>query len=636
MKKSFIILVSAVMAMVGCAKQHSPVPAGQSGDVKFTSNIQTYTLKASDTAFDNGDEVGIFAGTPIGKDNVKGVVSGTSLNHNSAIKWVDGYNGIIKFYAYYPYVENATTNLPFAVQANQNANNGYTRSDLMLASAQSAQTENAVALNFNHAMSKVSIGITNNIPDATVSKVVFENVALEVLVNLETGALTPSDAIPGNITARSIPGGYELILVPQTASPKIRVSLSNGKDYVFEITSAFTFQAGKKASASLVLDPQAEANAVQFTMSVSNWDEDENPLNFDDPSIEDGEPTWEVVGTLNGRTWENPTVINMTKDEWGNWNADITYVAGEEFKLRCENVWAGINAEWNTEIYGLGDFGNDSNYLSTEPNSKNIKLFESGEYHLFYVASNNWFIVTKNGGDDPVEPTTTVTINVFNGAELNPINLYMWADGGVQLVGEWPGMGTNATDVVRNKHSYKSFVVENLPKNEYVGYIINDNNGKQTSDLTLPVITEDTQTIWLYLKANMEVEVISNPDTFEPSTAPAFAKLTLNVYNTSAWKTLMLYAWYTGGALTGEWPGIAPIPDNVLVNNVPYSKFVIDSYPTDVICNYILNDSTGGEGHQTADLEAPGKIYEDTTVYIWLKDDFTVSYIDNPLTFNGE
>lgn len=520
MKKSFIVLVSAVMAMVGCAKQHSPVPAGQPGDVKFTSNIQTYTLKASDTAFDNGDEVGIFAGTPIGKDNVKGVVSGTSLNHNSAIKWVDGYNGIIKFYAYYPYVENATKNLPFAVQANQNANNGYTRSDLMLSSAQSAQTENAVALNFNHAMSKVSIGITNNIPDATVSKVVFENVALEVLVNLETGALTPSDAIPGNITARSIPGGYELILVPQTASPKIRVSLSNGKDYVFEITSAFTFQAGKKASASLVLDPQAEANAVQFTMSVSNWDEDENPLNFDDPSIEDGEPTWEVVGTLNGRTWENPTVINMTKDEWGNWNADITYVAGEEFKLRCENVWAGINAEWNTEIYGLGDFGNDSNYLSTEPNSKNIKLFESGEYHLFYVASNNWFVVTKNGGDDPVEPQT--------------------------------------------------------------------------------------------------------------------AKLTLNVYNTSAWTTLKLYAWYTGGELTGEWPGAASIPDNVVVNNVSYTKFVVENYPTDVICNYILNNGNGGDGNQTADLEAPGKIYEDTTVYIWLKDDFTVSYIDNPLTFNGE
>ena len=517
MKKSFIILAAAAMAMVGCAKQHSPVPAGQPGDVLFTSNIQTYTLKATDIAFENGDKVGIFAGTPIDKNNVLATVSGTSLNHNSAIKWVDGYNGIVKFYAYYPYVENATLKLPFAVQENQ-GNGGYAKSDLMLASAQSAQTENAVALNFRHALSKVSIGITNNFTDATVTKVVMEDVARDVLVNLETGELTPSDAVPGNITANTIPGGYELILVPQVASPKIRVSLSNNKDYVFEITSAFTFQAGKKASASLVLDPQAEANAVLFSLSVADWGADENPLEFDDPTIEDGEPVWEVIGTLNGKTWEDPTIINMVKDEWGNWNADITYVAGEEFKLRCENVWAGINAEWDTEIYGLGDFGDNTNYLSTEPNSKNIKLFESGDYHLFFVSSNNWFVVTKNGGDDPQEPQT--------------------------------------------------------------------------------------------------------------------AKLTLNVYNTSSWQTIMLYAWYTGGELTGEWPGAASIPDNVVVNNVSYTKFVVEKYPTDVICNYILNNGNGGIGNQTDDLEAPGKIYEDTTVYVWLHEDLTVSYIDNPETFN--
>ena len=157
MKKSLLIIASA-LALFACAKQES-VRTAQPGDVKFTSNIQTYTLKATDVAFENGDKVGIFAGAPISKNNVEATVEGTSLNHNSKIKWVDGDNSVVDFYAYYPYAEGTGKTISFAVAANQNVENGYAKSDLMIASAKSGQTENAIALNFKHALSKVSIGV---------------------------------------------------------------------------------------------------------------------------------------------------------------------------------------------------------------------------------------------------------------------------------------------------------------------------------------------------------------------------------------------------------------------------------------------------------------------------------------------
>ena len=515
MKKSLILLAAAAMALVGCNKQAS-VPAGQPGDVKFTSNIQVYTLKATDTAFENGDKIGIFAGAPIGKDNVQAVVSGTSLNHNSAIKWKDGDNSIVKFYAYYPYVANATKNLAFAVQANQN-NGGYKKSDLMLASAQSAQTENAVALNFKHALSKVAIGVVNNFTDATVKNVVVEGVALEVGVNLETGALSPADVLPGNITARVIPGGYELILVPQTASPKIRVSLSNGKEYVFELKGSFEFKAGKKATASLTVDPQAEANAVLFSLDVADWGEDDSPLAFNDPTIEDG-AVWQVVGTIGGKTWENPAIINMEENEYGDLEADITYAQGEEFKLHCGDVWAGINAQWDTEIYGIGVFSDSNNYLSVADDAKNIKLQEAGEYHLYFDPENNWFVVTKNGGEDPqLEPQTAkLTVNVFNQPAWENIYLWCWDDDANYTGGNWPGIAPAAEDVVVNNITYKSFVIAEYPVGVITNFILSNGAGAQTADIAAPgAITKDSE-VYVWLKSDFSVAFIADPTNFEP------------------------------------------------------------------------------------------------------------------------
>ena len=86
--KKVLYAALAALALAACSKQESVRPV-QQGEVRFTTNIQTYTVKATDTAFENNDEIGIFAGAPISKNNVKAVVTGTSLIPVTPIKWVE-------------------------------------------------------------------------------------------------------------------------------------------------------------------------------------------------------------------------------------------------------------------------------------------------------------------------------------------------------------------------------------------------------------------------------------------------------------------------------------------------------------------------------------------------------------------
>ena len=528
--KKVLYAALAVLALAACAKQESVRPV-QQGEVRFTTNIQTYTVKATDTAFENNDQIGIFAGTPIGKDNVKAVVTGTSLIPVTPIKWVEGNDSPVEFVAYYPYAETATlTDYSFAVKADQRAAANYTGSDLMLAKKSSAPTESAVELAFSHALSKVVITVTNSVPETTVSKVEFEGVATAAKVNLSTGALSDLGAADATIIANANGAAYQLILLPQSASPKVNVYLSNSSKYVYALASAFTFKAGKKASAALAVTPQQEAGAVEFSFTVSDWEVDADALDFGDPTVEAAEEGWAVMGL--GGDWE--TGVAMTEDEYGNWSADITYAEGDEFKLKKGDTWVGMKPDW--AYFGLGDFGNDTNYLQEGDEAINIVLQAAGEYHLFFAPDTKWFVVTKKGGDEPTPDLETVklTVNVYNGAGWENVKLYTWLDE-AKPCGEWPGADPAATDVVVNEVTYKSFVIAECPKGA-VNYILNNGATAQTADMNFGEITAD-KTVYLNLRADLSVAVIEDPATFDPTTAPAPEVIWAMVGVASDWTT---------------------------------------------------------------------------------------------------
>ena len=514
MKKVLFLTIAAALALVSCSKQQN-VPSAQPGDVRFTTNIQTYTVKASDTAFDNGDLVGIFAPT-LNAVNVKATVSGEALVPSPAIKWKDGDNSVVNFYAYYPYAANTAQTFDFSVKADQSGT-GYTQSDLMLASKSTAPVDAAVELKFSHKLSKVVFKITNTIENTTVSAVAFEGVYLTTNVNVATGALTDVNQTAATIKAATDGNDYKLILVPQTSAPKVRVSLSNGKDYVFSLADEFQFKSGKKATANLTVKPEAETSQVEFSLDVNDWDADTDELGFGDPSVEDAEEPWVVTGKINGKTWEDPAVVTMTKNEYGDYEADITWAEDGEFKLRKGDLWVGMKPGW--ESYALGDFGNDTNYLADGDEAQNIRLAAPvGEYHLYFDPENYWFVVSSVDTDPSADPETVkFTVNVYNSTDWEALYIHSWTDNGD--VTTWPGITPNAADVVVSGNTFKSFEL-NVPKGVGIGYMFDDNNGKQTADCSHAAIDADL-TLYVWLLPDAGVQVIDNPATFDPSDVPA-------------------------------------------------------------------------------------------------------------------
>lgn len=513
MKKYLLTLFAAATALVACNKVETIVPAGSvDGEVRFTTNINTYSVKATDTAFEDNDQVGIFAGAPISVSNVKAAVAGSALTPETAIKWTKGSTAEVEFFAYYPYAEGAVKAYPFAVAADQSKVADYKKSDLMIAAAKSAPKEEAVALKFNHALSKVTIALDNKLEGVTVTKVEALNVALGATVDLQTGAVSAVDETLKTVVANKVAdNSYQLLIVPQTAKPTVKVTLSNGEAYLYELTAAFTFKPGKKAAASLVVKAPEPEQEVTFSFEIVDWEAEATALEFGEQTAAEN-ITWGIVGL--GGDWDHDIPMECTisgaKPGEGTFEADITYGFGDAFKLRQNGDWdvsVGLKTGWT--FYGTGEF--EDGYLlvnSTEVPAGDITLEVCGELHLKFEYPSCRFIITEKGESTANKGTLTLYVDDQSGWDA--LKLYMWY-GETHPFGEWPGsVAAEETEVI-NEVTYKKWVKEDLPPRTEFGFVLNagDNNDEhKTADQKVSLTSKDTK-VYLQLKADKTVEVVT-------------------------------------------------------------------------------------------------------------------------------
>lgn len=425
---TFAILACTLLA-VSC-KPEETNPSGMptsslSRDVIFSADINRYAVKATDTAFDNGDEIGLFAGAPIGKNNVKGTVSGTSVSVDAAnpIQWLAEQTDPVDFIGYYPYDASASdaSAYPFAVAADQSADGAYVASDLMVANVTGNPPADAsdpaiVNLNFKHVLSKVVIKIDNQTTQE-ITAVSFLNVANAAQFNLASagdevassvGEVQPSiKAVKGNNDGDKLV--YQLLIVPQSAQPQIQLETSEGV-YLYSLASAFSFAKGKKYTAEVALTPSTTQGgaAVTFTLQVTDWEEaDENPV-FGTQEQTVFKDKWTVIGKIMGANWDKD--FEMTDNQDNSWSITITYAAGDAFKFRFNGEWTYQYGMWasdsndtitldainattaDNKTYGMADNSeNQANkdIMLPEAGTYTLKLFTFGEHAGdLYVTKN--------------------------------------------------------------------------------------------------------------------------------------------------------------------------------------------------------------------------------------------------------
>ena len=287
MKKIFT-LMAVVAAMVSCSENVENTPTIPETD-KLPINISTTYSRATDSAYEVGDKVGIFVvnepndlkASSNHVDNM-GFTYTTTWTPDASIYWLDKTTKAA-FYCYYPYAQSvSTTAHTFATKANQSQLADYKASEFLWGkTAGIAPTKEAVNITTNHTFSNALIvlkpgdGFTEATLAAATKSVKICGVKTNATINLATGVATAT----GNateVTPYLENGQYRALIVPQTTVEGALIVVTvDGVDY--KLTRAMTFKANKQHKFTVTLNKVS--NGVN--VGIGGWETDEEDYGGD-------------------------------------------------------------------------------------------------------------------------------------------------------------------------------------------------------------------------------------------------------------------------------------------------------------------------------------------------------------------
>lgn len=295
-KASFIASVCmAVFCCMSCGGSDDPVspvtpPTPDKPSAKVPISISTNITRATETAFESGDKVGLFVvnrnadGSKAALFTTGNYVDNMLYTYTNVwtpateIYWKDNKTHA-DFYLYYPYrqqVESVTA-MPFSTKANQSAEADYKAGDLLVGSTlDAAPSTEAVRIEAKHIMSQVDIrlkpgaGFTESSLAAANVKVTLNNIKTSATVDLATATATATGQASA-ITPYNDGSAYHAIIVPQQVAQCNLITVNvNGRD--FNLSKAFTFQSGKRHTFTVTLDKTSSG----VNVTIGAWENDGN------------------------------------------------------------------------------------------------------------------------------------------------------------------------------------------------------------------------------------------------------------------------------------------------------------------------------------------------------------------------
>lgn len=342
--KYFAAAAALCLTVVGCSTLQEDKGVSESCDIKFSASIGSFQVKATDTAFENGDAMGLFAENKVKAENIKLTWQDGALTPETPVRW--GWDQLVDesalFYAYYPYtaqpvfVEDYVKYLEFSVQTDQSTHAAYTASDLMTASTYATPAEGSVNFAFVHRMAKLVLTVDNRLNDP-VKEVYVGNVQTtghyDIARSQDYYSLGERGSIKAGegVTAEGAKA-WSVILPSQDCQITLMLVTESGKEYVYKSENYVYFAAARRYTAQVILDETAIS--ASFSATVYDWI-DSGDFWFKQPNTQfDGE--WSMIGTIGGSNWDRDLILVQTENEWF---ADVTLHAGEKFKFRMDASW---------------------------------------------------------------------------------------------------------------------------------------------------------------------------------------------------------------------------------------------------------------------------------------------------------
>jgi len=270
MRKSILVLM-ALGSLIACSKVQTP---SANNEVEFTAVYPG--TKASDTGFETGDKIGIYAVDSAGvldlagnyADNVGATYNGSHWQTFPKIYWGDSS---LDFYAYYPYSS------PSSIEEMAFEVGDYSSSDFLWCKVEGAVSGTSVPLYFKHLMSKLVIDIEagedyeGELPDSM--QVIIHNTVTSAKINLVTGDVVKNDHASAKSFNATQTGdhSYSAIIVPQRLSSKVPLVeiISGSTSYMVE--KSFTFKSGMQYTLTITLNEAPDAIAISIGGGNTEW-----------------------------------------------------------------------------------------------------------------------------------------------------------------------------------------------------------------------------------------------------------------------------------------------------------------------------------------------------------------------------
>lgn len=360
LNKIFITAI-AVSVMTACNKDEHP---SDNGYVNFSMGIVTTqssrTSMADDShtaAFTANDAVGIFVKDVASYSNIKYTTTDGASWSGAAIKIPEGTE--YTYYAYYPYMENATTSINYSVATNQEAE-GFIKNDFLYSTATSS--ENNVSLSYNHALSLVEVelvdfGVTEG---ATVEML---NIATDATIDLSAQSITTGTS-KANITmdALATPLKYRAIIPAQTiaaSTPVFKITAA-GKSYNAQYSGEIKFEQGKYLSLKITLNENGEPEiSINIDSNINEWTEGSG--NEGDSTVE--EIIVPLILPLGDQLTEVIKNFNLGSDTWVKFIEKVSYNSVATFDIQKDEttLWGKYASLQYTSI--LGDSLSNNSYF---------------------------------------------------------------------------------------------------------------------------------------------------------------------------------------------------------------------------------------------------------------------------------
>jgi len=278
-----LLIAAAALTLGACSLKEDLSPMQES--IRFTSNLGAFT-KATDTNFEAGDAVSLFAEDPITALNVKMNYVNGELVPERQIAWPEEVDPttLTSFFAVYPYREDwedYTNVTVFSVNADQRTHELYTASDLMGAAYAAYPGCETVPLNFTHRLSQFKLTIYSTV--GKVSEVYLVDVLgkarMTIFHQMQVFAVGAYGTINmGLDNEYTYEGGTEFqwkaIVPPQGMRFKIAIVMENGDKYYYtpDAWEDIYMESGKVYQAYVNLESGVEPYGD--IPSVSNWTSD--------------------------------------------------------------------------------------------------------------------------------------------------------------------------------------------------------------------------------------------------------------------------------------------------------------------------------------------------------------------------